>query len=84
MLAIEPNAAAADVWHVDMGVQPEYVVAPEYTQPTTGVSGPETMFGLAEDGVPGAFMWIVGTALTVGVIALGVFLGMRAARARSS
>jgi len=50
--------------------------------PGFGESDP--IFGLGGDGMPGTgtvvTMWVVGTAFTLGIIALGVFLTIRAGR----
>ncbi len=42
----------------------------------------DPLFGLDEDGVPAGFivLWIAGAAITLGVIALGVVLAVRAGR----
>lgn len=69
------------------GASPAIEVVPV---PTIQVSpaGPagvgDPLFGLDETGIPATYvaMWVVGTAITLGVIVLGVVLAVRASRAR--
>jgi hypothetical protein len=57
----------------------------ETASPGFGESGPNQMFGLGAEGIPSAeslvAMWVVGTTITLGLIALGVFLAVSTGRA---
>jgi len=68
----------------DAGGSPAVEVIPAPTiqvspvSPTVG----DPLFGLDETGIPATYvaMWVVGTAITLGVIVLGVVLAIHAGR----